>query len=129
MTSNRKRKKTAQALGLSDGELILAELLEEVLDELRWTRILAYGNQYLVNRFLKTDVAERDRVLEAATRAVEKDARLHEWRERLAQVKSRALEARRRMGHAVREVAREERSGIDPTAVRSAAERAAEADA
>ncbi len=111
MTSNRKRKKTAQALGLTDSELVLAELLDEVLDELRWMRILAYSNQYLLNRFVKVDAAERDRVLEAATRAVEKDQKLHEWRDRIAQVTAKAVEIRRRMGHAVRDVAQQPRSG------------------
>ena len=97
MTSHRKRKKTAAALGLGEGELALAEILEEVLEELRWTRILAYGNQYLLNRFVKIDAAERDRVIEAATRAVEKDGKLAEWKERAGKIKQRALDIKRRM--------------------------------
>jgi hypothetical protein len=51
-------------------------------------QILAYSNQYLVNEKLCVDKAERDRILEAATRAVEKDHKLHEWQERLARLKS-----------------------------------------
>lgn len=88
MTSNRKRKKRAESLGLTPRELDLAELLAEVLDHLRWMQILAYSNQYLVNEKLCVDKAERDRILEAATRAVEKDHKLHEWQERLARLKS-----------------------------------------
>ena len=121
MTSHRKRKKSAQALGLTDSELLLAEVLEEVLDELRWMRILAYSNQYLLNRFVKVDPAERDRVLEAATRAVEKDSKLHEWRDRIAQVTARAVEIKRRMGRAMRDVGREPDSrGVPDPATRTA---------
>lgn len=75
-------------MGLTPRELDLAELLAEVLDSLRWMQILAYSNQYLVNEKLAVDKAERDRILEAATRAVEKDHKLHEWQERLAKLKS-----------------------------------------
>ncbi|MCC6784156.1 MAG: hypothetical protein IT457_15040 [Planctomycetes bacterium] len=110
MTSLRKRKKTAAALGLSDAELTLAELLDEVLEELRWVRILAYGNQYLLNRHVKLDAAERDRVLEAATRAVEKDGKLVEWRERLAQVRAGALHVHRAMARARKDQAQDQRS-------------------
>ena len=75
-------------MGLTPRELDLAELLAEVLDHLRWMQILAYSNQYLVNEKLAVDKAERDRILEAATRAVEKDQKLHEWQQRLARLKS-----------------------------------------
>ncbi len=75
-------------MGLTPRELDLAELLAEVLDSLRWMQILAYSNQYLVNEKLAVDKAERDRILEAATRAVEKDHKLHEWQQRLARLKS-----------------------------------------
>ncbi len=74
-------------MGLTPRELDLAELLAEVLDSLRWMQILAYSNQYLVNEKLAVDKAERDRILEAATRAVEKDHKLHEWQQRLARLK------------------------------------------
>ncbi|MBI5851341.1 MAG: hypothetical protein HZB39_10005 [Planctomycetes bacterium] len=104
MTSLRKRKKTANALGLTEAELTLAELLDEVLAELRWVKILAYGNQYLLDRHVKVDAAERDKVLEAATRAVEQDGRLHEWQERLAQVRGAAVTAKRAMSRAMRDL-------------------------
>ncbi len=84
-------------MGLTPRELDLAELLAEVLDNLRWMQILAYSNQYLVNEKLEVDKAERDRVLEAATRAVEKDGKLHEWQERLAQLKGNALRIQERV--------------------------------
>ncbi|MCB9871215.1 MAG: hypothetical protein H6837_15270 [Planctomycetes bacterium] len=50
--------------------------------------VLAYSNQYLVQYALETTPQERDRVLEAATRAFEADRKLHDWRARLAQLKS-----------------------------------------
>ena len=90
---------------------MLAELVEELLDECRWLRILAYSNQYLVSRHVKADPAERDRVLAAATRAVERDGRLHEWQERIAQVKSGMLEATREVKRARRDLAREAERG------------------
>ncbi|MEM7202489.1 MAG: hypothetical protein AAF628_19610 [Planctomycetota bacterium] len=109
MTSLRKRKKDADSVGLSERELRLAEMLEEVLDHVRWLWILGYGNQYLVGQKLKVDKAERDRVLEAATRAVDRDKKLHEWRERLAQLKGEVVRAKRDIGRAKRELARERR--------------------
>ena len=87
MTSQRKRKKQAQARGLTTAELELVELLEEVLDSLRWMQILAFSNQYLMNEKLEVTQEERDKILEAATRAVDKDARLHEWKKRLGRLK------------------------------------------
>lgn len=104
MTSRRKHKKTAQALGLTERELALVSLLDEVLDEVRWLQILGYANQYLMNRHLEVDAAERDRVLEAATRAVDKDAKLHEWRDRLARVKAGVLHVQRGMQRAKKDI-------------------------
>jgi hypothetical protein len=110
LTSRRKHKKTAQALGLSERELALAALLDEVLDELRWLQILGYANQYLVNRTAKVDADERDRILEAAIRAVDKDAKVHEWRERLARIKDGVLHVKRSMNRARKDLAQ----GIAP---------------
>lgn len=95
MTSRRKHKKVAASLGLSERELLLTELLEEVLDEVRWLQILGYSNQFLMNRHLEVDPAERDRILEAATRTVDKGRKLHEWHDRLARIKSNVLDIRR----------------------------------
>ena len=97
LTSNRKRKKQAGALGLTPREMELAELLQEVLDSLRWMQILAYSNQYLMNQKLEIEKAERDQILEAATRAVDKDLKLHEWNERLARLKQGVADIQRRM--------------------------------
>ena len=69
MTSQRKRKKQARARDLTERELELAELVEEMLDTFRWLQILAYSNQYMINRKLKVEDSERDNILEAATRA------------------------------------------------------------
>lgn len=104
MTSRRKQKKTASSLGLTERELLLVSLLDEVLDELRWLQILGYANQYLMNRHAKVDDEERDRVLEAATRAVDKDAKLHEWRDRLARIKDRTLHVKRSINRARKDV-------------------------
>jgi len=84
-------------MGLSPRELDLAELLAEVLDRLRWMQVLAYSNQYLINEKLTVDKVERDRILEAATRAVEKDDKLHEWQQRLARLKSEMSGMRKRI--------------------------------
>eukprot|EP00904_Undaria_pinnatifida_P001949 jgi/Undpi1/11755/HiC_scaffold_37.g14050.m1 len=94
VTSNRKRKKQALAEGLTTKELELAELLEEILDAFRWMQILGYSNQYLLKKRIGLNPAEQKRVLEAATRAVDRDAKLHEWHERLARVKGEAEEDR-----------------------------------
>lgn len=95
MTSHRKRKKEAAARGLSRRELELTELLEEVLDAVRWMQILGYSNQYLLRDRLDVTPAEQTKVLEAATRAVDKDARLHQWRDRLARLKGEIGRAER----------------------------------
>jgi hypothetical protein len=97
VTSQRKRKKVAASLGLSERELLLAELLDEILEHVRWLSILGYGNQYLLRERLEIGEDERRRVLEAATRAVDRDARMHEWRERLARIKGEAARADRAM--------------------------------
>ncbi|MCA8941383.1 MAG: hypothetical protein KDB80_02380 [Planctomycetes bacterium] len=87
MTSHRKRKREAKHRGMSVPELELCELLEEVLDRVRWLQILGYSNQFLLDRYVKVPDAERDKVLEAAVRAVDKDTDLEDWHERLARVK------------------------------------------
>ncbi len=105
MTSSRKRKKVAAAQGLSERELALTELLEEVLDSVRWLQILGYSNQYLMNQKLKVTQAERDKVLEAAARAVDKDRKMHEWTDRLAQLKGDVLGIKRSMNRAKKDMA------------------------
>lgn len=110
VTSRRKRKKAAQAQGLTERELDLLEVVEELLDQFRWLQVLAYANQYHVNRHLKVDEAERDRIFEAAVRAVEKDARLERWQERLGRVKGEVLRVKRSMARARKDMDR----GLDP---------------
>lgn len=109
MTSRRKHNKQAKNLGLSDRELLLAELVEEMVEQMRWLWVLGYSNQYLVQQTLKVDKAERDKILEAATRSVEKDQKLHEWQERLARIKDEALRSKRGINRAKKEMARERR--------------------
>jgi hypothetical protein len=98
MTSVRKRKKQAARHGLSLPQLELLELVEEMLEAQRWLQVLGFANQFMLTEKLAVTAAERDRVLEAATRAVDKDARLASWRQRLARVKAAlaAAEAGRR---------------------------------
>ena len=104
MTSLRKRKKQAEQLGVSTGELALTELLEEVLESLRWAQVLGYANQFLLTSKLGIDEAERDRILAAASRMVDKDRKLHEWRERLGALKGELLQRKRDFGRARREL-------------------------
>jgi hypothetical protein len=106
VTSQRKRKKQAAARDLTERELELAELMEEMLDTFRWLQILAYSNQYMINRKLKVDAAERDNVLEAATRAVEGDKKLHEWRRRLAGLKRETVQIKRVVNRARKDIKR-----------------------
>lgn len=113
VTSQRKRKKQASSLGLSERELVLAELLEEVLDAVRWMQILGFTNQYLLHQKLDVSPRERDKILEAATRAVDKDAKLHEWRERLARVKGETLRAQRAINRAKKDMARGRAAPLD----------------
>ena len=113
MTSQRKRKKQARARDLTERELELAELVEEMLDTFRWLQILAYSNQYMINRKLKVDAAERDNVLEAATRAVEGDKKLHEWRRRLARLKRETVQIKRVVNRARKDIKRGS-SGSEP---------------
>ena len=106
VTSQRKRKKQAKARDLSERELELVELVEEMLDTFRWLQILAYSNQYMVNRKLEVSQAERDKILEAATRAVEGDRKLHQWRHRLARLKQETVQIKRTVNRARRDIAR-----------------------
>ena len=100
VTSQRKLKKRAEALGMTGVELKLVEMLDEVLTDMRWMQILAYSNQYLLSHKLDLDQTERDQVLEAATRAVDKDQKFHEWRQRLGRLKSELSNIQRKVDHA-----------------------------
>lgn len=115
MTSLRKRKKVAEARGLNVPELELLELVEELLEAHRWLQVLGYANQFVLAQKVKMTDAERDSILEAATRAVDKDARLERWRERLGRLKGEVLAIKR-------EVRRERRAGAGPAGEAEAAE-------
>lgn len=99
MPSHRKRKREAASRDLSLRELELLEVLEEVLESLRWQQVLGYANQFLLDRHVRVEPDERDRVLDAAVRAVDKDKHLRDWRDRLARLRAgihevgRALDA------------------------------------
>jgi hypothetical protein len=105
MPSHRDRKREARQRDLSERELELAELLEEVLASVRWLQILGYSNQYLMSHHLKIDREERDKILEAAVRTVDKDQKLHEWNARLARLKGVAVEVHRGINRSKRDMA------------------------
>ena len=88
-------------------ELQLVEMLQEILDDVRWMQILAYTNQYLLNEKLQVSQEERDQILEAATRAVDKDAKLHEWSVRLDRLKAEIANIKQKVGRARKEIRRE----------------------
>lgn len=97
MTSQRKLKKQAEALGLPHTEFQFVELLEEVLDSMRWMQVLAYTNQYLLSEKLEVSQVERDQILEAASRAVDQDQKMHEWQERVGRLKTEIVNIQRRV--------------------------------
>ena len=111
MTSQRKRKKDAASVGLSERELALAEMMEEMLEQMRWLWVLGYSNQYLVSQKLKIDKPERDKILEAASRAVERDGKLQEWQERLAAIKGEIVHVKREINRSKKQMAQERRRG------------------
>ncbi|MBK8096815.1 MAG: hypothetical protein IPK26_06890 [Planctomycetes bacterium] len=102
MTSRRKRKRSAQAHGLTEAELDLCELLGEVLEALRWNQILGYSNQYLLHERLEVDPDTRNRVMRAAAAAVEQNGRLQDWGRRLLDIQQalRAMHERMQGGEA-----------------------------
>ena len=85
-------------------ELKLVELVQEMMQDLRWMQILAYSNQYLLNRKLEVTDSERNQILEAATRAVDKDAKLHEWNERLDRLKAELHNIKRKVNRARKDI-------------------------
>jgi hypothetical protein len=89
MTSRRRRKREAQSSGLTEAELDLLELLEEILDAMRWSQVLGYANQFLLQEQLSVTQQDRDRVLEAAAAIVAGEGRIQDWRGRLQRVRAR----------------------------------------
>jgi vacuolar-type H+-ATPase subunit D/Vma8 len=104
VTSQRKLKKRAEAQGMTGPELQLVEMLQEVLRDLRWMQILAYSNQYLLSQKLSVPEDERDQILEAATRAVDKDSKMHEWNDRLARLKTEIANIKRQVNLARKDI-------------------------
>lgn len=113
MTSLRKRKKQADDLGMSTTELELVELLHEVLESLRWTQVLGYSNQFLLQQKLKVDAPERDKILAAAARMVDKDQKLHEWRDRLGRLKGELVQKKRDFARSKKALEGEREAGAD----------------
>lgn len=113
MTSHRRRKQKAQALGLNRAELDLCELLGQVLELLRWNQVLGYSNQYLLHEKLGLDPSQRQAVMRAAAQAVEQDGRLQDWGQRLLQIQEslQRIEANLRAGKDGRDDAAEAAGG------------------
>jgi hypothetical protein len=89
MTSHRKRKRAAQRQGLTDAELQLCALLREVLLALRWSQVLGWGNQYLLNQHAQVSAEERDQVMRAAAATVDRDGQLQHWQQRLREIEGK----------------------------------------
>ena len=87
MVSHRKRKKQAREQGLTEPELRMVELLEELVEGVRWLQGLGWSNQFTLQQKLKLPQAERDQILEAAARAVDADGRTNRWQEQVSQLK------------------------------------------
>ena len=111
MTSQRKRKKDAASRGLTTTELDLVELLEEILDSVKWLQVLGYTNQYLVEHKLDVPQDERDKVVEAAARTVERDRQLQGWFERLGDIKHRVARVHPQIAKSRRQIQAEQRKG------------------
>jgi hypothetical protein len=88
MTSLRRHKKRLARSGRSGTEDQLAALVTEMLDELRWLKVLAFSNQWLWTERAGVAPDERDRVFAAAARVVERDPRLQDWRARLERLRA-----------------------------------------
>ena len=109
MVSHRKRKKEASQGGLTEPELEMLQMLEEILERFRWLQVLAHTQSFLLREKLKLDDAELDKVLKAATRAVDQDATWHRWQEGLARLKGDILEGRRAIRRERKRMGREKR--------------------
>jgi hypothetical protein len=97
VTSHRKRKQKARAMGLTAAELQLCELLGQVLELLRWNQVLGYSNQYLLHERLGVPAEERHRVMRAAAGAVEQDGRIQDWGRRLLEIQDALQRIQARM--------------------------------
>ncbi len=107
VVSNRRRKKEAKKQGLTEPELRLVELVEEILDKFRWQQVLVHAQSFLLRDKLKISDAELNKLLEAASRAVDKDAAWTGWQERLGRLKGEVLEARRSIRRERKQILRE----------------------
>ena len=95
MVSHRQRKKHAARMGLNEPELDMLEIMEEVLERFRWLQILSHAQSFLLREKLGISDEELDRVLEAATRAVDQDASFERHLDGIARLKAQVVEGRR----------------------------------
>lgn len=95
MVSHRKRKKQATKAGLTEHELEMLEMLQEMLERFRWMQVLVHAQSFVMREKLKISDAELHRVLQAATASIEKDASWRRWEAGLGRLKGELLEARR----------------------------------
>lgn len=95
MVSKRKRKKDAAKVGLTEPELHMLELLDEILEKFRWMQVLVHAQSFVLRDKLKVSDEELHRILAAATQAIEKDSTWLRWEEGLGRLKGEVLEVRR----------------------------------
>ena len=93
--SKRSRKKEARKSGLTLPELELVELLEEVIERFSLLEVLTFANNFLISERSQISPAERERIFQAALRAVEPESSVQAWRERLGRIKGEVLARKR----------------------------------
>lgn len=81
----------------------MVELLEGLVQEVKWLQVLGWSNQFLLQRKLELEDGERDRVLEAAARAVDADGRTQEWIEEVGRLKGAILRTTGAMSELLKE--------------------------
>jgi hypothetical protein len=106
MVSIRKRKKEAAKAGLTEPELAMLEICDQMLERFRWLQVLVHAQSFLLRERLKIPDGELDGVLRAASQAVEKDATLRRWEEGLARLKGDIVEGRRAIRRERKKLAR-----------------------
>jgi len=109
VVSHKKRKKEASRAGLTEPELQMLELLEEIIDKFRWLKVLAHTQSYIIREKLKLDDKELDHVLRAATRTLDEDSTLRRWEDGLARLKGELVEGRRGIRRERKRLRREDR--------------------
>lgn len=111
MVSHRRRKKVAARAGVTEAELGMLEILEELLERFRWLQVLAHTQSFILREKLKISDEELDRVLEAASRSIEKDGTWNRWQEGLGKLRGEILKGRRDIRREKKLMKREGKTG------------------